>query len=64
MIQTSLRRLQFPRITLLGSVLTKFNPQSVGYAYSNGPYNDLANSYSYGYAGQSEACKPQLTSQA
>jgi capsular exopolysaccharide synthesis family protein len=41
LIRTCLRRLQLSRATILGAVLSKFDPKSVGYTYSY--------SYSYGY---------------
>ncbi len=43
MIRAALRRLQLTRITILGAVLTKFDPKTVGYAYSD------AYGYGYGY---------------
>ncbi len=49
MIRSALRRLQLARITLLGAVLTKFDPKSVGYTYGYG--------YGYGY-GQGYAYSP------
>jgi succinoglycan biosynthesis transport protein ExoP len=45
MIRSALRRLQLARITVIGAVLTKFDPRTVGYAYGYG-YG-----YSYGYGG-------------
>jgi polysaccharide biosynthesis transport protein len=43
MIRSALRRLQLARVTVLGSVLTKFHPKTVGYAYA------YSYKYSYGY---------------
>ena len=40
-IRTALRRLQISRVTVIGSVLAKFDPKSVGYTYGYG--------YGYGY---------------
>ena len=42
-IRSALRRLQLARVTVLGSVLTKFHPKTVGYAYA------YSYKYSYGY---------------
>ena len=54
MIRSALRRLRFARARLIGTVLTKFDPKTVGYAY--------AYSYKYGYeynsAGYSYAPPP------
>jgi capsular exopolysaccharide synthesis family protein len=36
MIRSALRRLQLARITLIGTVLTKFDPKAVGYTYGYG----------------------------
>jgi Mrp family chromosome partitioning ATPase len=58
MIRSALRRLQLARITLLGAVLTKFDPKTVGYNYGYG--------YGYGYGqsaytyGNSTDAKPRL----
>ena len=41
MMRSALRRLRFARAKLIGTVLTKFDPKTVGYAY--------AYSYKYGY---------------
>ena len=41
MLRSALRRLRFARAKLIGTVLTKFDPKTVGYAY--------AYSYKYGY---------------
>jgi polysaccharide biosynthesis transport protein len=43
MIRSALRRLQLARVSVLGSVLTKFHPKTVGYAYA------YSYKYSYGY---------------
>ncbi len=45
MIRSALRRLQLARVTVLGSVMTKFHPKTVGYAYA---YN-YKYSYQYNY---------------
>ncbi len=49
MIRSALKRLQLSRITPVGVVLTKFDPQTVGYTYGYG-YD-----YGYGYKGYSYA---------
>ena len=41
MVRSALRRLRFSRAKMIGTVLTKFDPKTVGYAY--------AYSYNYGY---------------
>ena len=43
LIRSAFRRLQLARVTLLGTVLTKFHPKAVGYAYA------YSNHYGYGY---------------
>ena len=47
MMRSALRRLRFARAKLIGTVLTKFDPKTVGYAY--------AYSYKYGYEYSSAA---------
>ena len=47
MLRSALRRLRFARAKLIGTVLTKFDPKTVGYAY--------AYSYKYGYEYSSPA---------
>ena len=49
MIRSALRRLQLARVTVLGSVLTKFHPKTVGYAYA------YSYKYGYGYSYEEEA---------
>jgi polysaccharide biosynthesis transport protein len=49
MIRSALRRLQLARVTVIGAVLTKFHPKTVGYAY--------AYSYKYGYGSGYEGGK-------
>ena len=44
MIRSALRRLHLARVTVLGSVITKFHPRTVGYAYA------YSYKYSYGYS--------------
>jgi polysaccharide biosynthesis transport protein len=64
MIRSALRRLQLARITVIGAVLTKFDPRTVGYAYGYG----YGYGYDYGYGGYGgysygkpiEAAKPDL----
>ncbi len=51
-IRSSLRRLQLARVTLIGAVLTKFDPKTVGYAYA---YSDK---YGYGHDGGYSYGKP------
>ncbi|MGA7329551.1 MAG: polysaccharide biosynthesis tyrosine autokinase, partial [Rhodomicrobium sp.] len=53
-IRSALRRLQLARVTLIGAVLTKFDPKTVGYAYA---YSDKY-SYGYGHDGGSSHAKP------
>jgi capsular exopolysaccharide synthesis family protein len=51
MIRSALKRLQLSRITPVGVVLTKFDPQTVGYTYGYG----YGYGYDYGYKGYSYA---------
>ena len=62
MIRAAMRRLQLTRITVIGTVLTKFDPKSVGYTYGYGygyGYGDgyLRGPYSYGYSAASDESK-------
>jgi hypothetical protein len=60
MIRAAMRRLQLTRIKVIGTVLTKFDPKSVGYAYGYGyGYGDgyLGGPYSYGYSAAPDASK-------
>jgi capsular exopolysaccharide synthesis family protein len=62
MIRAAMRRLQLTRIMVIGTVLTKFDPKTVGYAYSHGyghSYGYLG-PYSYRYSGAPDDAK-QLT---
>jgi Mrp family chromosome partitioning ATPase len=52
-IRSSLRRLQISRITIIGAILTKFDPKTVGYAYAYG-YGYEGEAYSYSYGGSVE----------
>ncbi len=49
MLRSALRRLQLARVTVVGSVLTKFHAKAVGYAYA------YSHRYGYGYSYESEA---------
>lgn len=48
-IRSALRRLQLARVTVLGSVMTKFHAKTVGYAYA------YSYKYSYGYSYEDDA---------
>jgi capsular exopolysaccharide synthesis family protein len=57
-IRASLRRLQMSRATVLGAVLSKFDPKSVGYTYGYGyghGYGYAGGPYTYSYGGSIEA---------
>ncbi len=54
-IRSALRRLQLGRIKVIGTVLTKFNAKTVGYAYAYS-YN-----YSYSYDADAYSYKPALS---
>jgi capsular exopolysaccharide synthesis family protein len=57
MIRSALRRLQLARVSVLGSVLTKFHPKTVGYAYA---YSyKYGYGYSYGYGGDAYSYSKQ-----
>jgi capsular exopolysaccharide synthesis family protein len=60
-IVKTLRRLKLSRITVIGSVLTKFDPNSVGYTYGYGyGYDGYGYSgYSYGYGYSAESANPK-----
>ena len=56
MIRAAMRRLQLTRIAVIGTVLTKFDPKSVGYTYGYGygygyGHGYLGGPFSYGYSG-------------
>jgi polysaccharide biosynthesis transport protein len=59
MIRSALRRLQLARVTVLGTVMTKFHPKSVGYEYA---YN-YKYSYGYGYGDDYSQSEPSSASQ-
>ena len=50
MIRSALRRLQLARVTVIGSIVTKFHAKTVGYAYA------YSYKYSYGYGHEEDAC--------
>jgi len=55
MIMAALRRLQISRVSVIGTVLSKFDPKSVGYTYGYGygygfGYGGEAYAYSYGHS--------------
>ncbi|MGE0212493.1 MAG: GumC family protein [Parvibaculaceae bacterium] len=57
-VRSAIKRLQFARASLLGCVLTKFDPRNVGFGYGYGEeygygYGYGANEYSYGANNQS-----------
>ncbi|MFZ1110092.1 MAG: polysaccharide biosynthesis tyrosine autokinase [Rhodomicrobium sp.] len=62
-IVKTLRRLKLSRITVIGSVLTKFDPNSVGYTYGYGygydGYGYSGYSYGYGYGYSAESANPK-----
>ena len=49
MIRAALKRFQVARIKPIGVVLTKFDPQSVGYTYGYGYGYGYGHGYGYGY---------------
>ncbi len=61
MIRSALRRLQLARVSVLGSVLTKFHPKSVGYAYAYSYKYGYGHSYGYEGDAYSYSTKPGVT---
>ncbi len=66
MIRTALRRLLLARVTVLGSVITKFHPRTVGYAYAYNykysyQYNYEESAHSYSNAGPADQGRRKLS---
>lgn len=53
-VSGALKRLEYSKSPLIGSVLTKFDAKSAGYGYGYGRYGGYSYNYTYSYGSQSQ----------